>query len=345
MTGATQVFISYRRDDTAGYARALNDALVREFGAERVFIDVDDIAAGQAFDQTIVQALRQTRVLLVLIGPRWLAPHDGGPPRLHQADDFVHLELAAGLAAGLPLIPLLFDGASMPAEAALPGPLRPLARRQALVMDARRFAADTERLLAELRNLLGKPDPEAAPPSAAAAATMASPALAPAPAATATGRRWLLGAGAATLLLAAGGAWWASQPAPTRRRRPAPAATPAFVRPAINGVWLAQVVYDWPGANFRETLRLAGEGNNLSGSVSFLRVPRGILNGVVDGEGLRFHTRSSEQLGTGPERAVLHHYRGQLVGDELQLVMQTEGASQPHQPVQILARRAPRQQP
>ena len=330
----TQVFISYRRDDTAGYARALNDALVRQFGAERVFIDVDDIAAGQPFDQTIHQALRQTRVLLVLIGPRWLAPHDGGPPRLHQADDLVRLELAAGLAAGLPLIPLLFDGATMPAEAALPEPLRPLARRQALVMDARRFAADTERLLAELRSVLGEPAPQTAAPAHTLKAA--------APAPTATRRRWLLGAGTATLLLA-GGAWWASQPTPTRRRRAAPAAAPAFVRPAINGVWLAQVAYDWPGADFRETLRLTGEGNSVSGSMSFLRVPRGILGGVVDAQGLRFHTRSSEQLGGGTERAVLHHYRGQLVGDDLQLVMQTEGASQPHQPVQIRARRAPRQ--
>ena len=37
-----QIFISYRRDDAAGYARAVNDELVRSFGAGRVFIDVDE---------------------------------------------------------------------------------------------------------------------------------------------------------------------------------------------------------------------------------------------------------------------------------------------------------------
>ena len=31
------VFISYRRDDAAGYARAVYDALAQRFGAERVF--------------------------------------------------------------------------------------------------------------------------------------------------------------------------------------------------------------------------------------------------------------------------------------------------------------------
>jgi hypothetical protein len=306
---AAPLFISYRRDDTAGYARALNDVLAQQFGAERVFIDVDDIAAGQAFDQTIAQALHQARVLLVLIGPRWLAPHGRGAPRLHSPDDFVHRELAAGLQAGLQVIPLLFDGASMPAEQDLPAPLRALASRQALVMDARRFAADTEHLLAVLRSALGAP----------AAAAPAGPGR----------RQWLLGAGAGGLLLATGGAWWAGRPGP---------AVPTFSRPAINGVWQAQVRYDWPGADFRETLRLEGEGQQLRGSVSFLRVPRGILAGVVDAQGLRFETESSEQSGAGPERTVRHRYTGQLVGDVLQLVMQTEGASQPHQPVQISAR-------
>ena len=58
------LFISYRRDDTAGYARALHDLLAREFGAERVFIDVDDIAAGEPFDQAIARAAGGAAVLL-----------------------------------------------------------------------------------------------------------------------------------------------------------------------------------------------------------------------------------------------------------------------------------------
>ena len=69
---APQIFISYRRDDAAGYARAVGDELARHFGAERVFIDVDDIGAGLAFDDAIRQAVGASRVLLlVMMGKRW----------------------------------------------------------------------------------------------------------------------------------------------------------------------------------------------------------------------------------------------------------------------------------
>ena len=56
-----QIFISYRRDDAAGYARAVNDELVRGFGAERVFIDVDDINAGQPFSEIIQRSAPKQR--------------------------------------------------------------------------------------------------------------------------------------------------------------------------------------------------------------------------------------------------------------------------------------------
>lgn len=332
MTTTTgQIFISYRRDDTAGYARALNDALAQQFGAERVFIDVDDIGAGQAFDARIAQAMGQARVLLVLIGPRWLAPHDGGLPRLHRPDDIVRQEVVAGLSGGLQVIPLLFDGAAMPTQAELPAPLQPLARRQALVMDARRFAADSQQLLDVLRQALGEP------------------ATTPAPAATTRRPPALLLAGAAGVAAAtvAAAAWWMLRPAapavpaaPLAARPASAAATVATPRAPVNGRWQADVTYDWPGARFTETLDLQGDGTALQGTASFLRVPRGIEGGQLDGQTLRFSTRSTEVLGGGPERVVTHHYSGTLAGDTLQLTMQTEGAAQPHRTVVVTARRS-----
>jgi hypothetical protein len=323
----TQIFISYRRDDTAGYARALNDALAQQFGAERVFIDVDDIGAGQAFDARIAQAIGQARVLLVLIGPRWLAAHDGGAPRLHHADDFVRREVATGLARGLRVIPLLFDGAPMPSEAQLPAPLQALARRQALVMDPRRFAADSEQLLAVLRQALDEPAP-----ATTSATTPATSPPRPRPIGLLVGVALAIGTLAAA-------AWWALRPGLPDDSTTA-AGVAAAPRPAVNGRWQAEVAYDWPGARFRETLVLQGDGRVLQGTASFLQVPRGIEDGQVDADGLRFVTRSSETLGSGPDRVVTHRYRGSLVGDTLQLTMQTEGAAQPHAPVAITARRS-----
>jgi len=316
-----QVFLSYRRDDTAGYARALNDLLAREFGADRVFIDVDDIGAGQAFDARIAQAMGQARVLLVLIGPRWLAPQADGTPRLHRSDDVVRQEVQSGLDSGLQVIPLLFDGAPMPAAAQLPGPLQPLARRQALVIDPRRFDADTQLLLSAVRQALGEPAARPAAPSP--------------PPGGRTARLALAGAVAACAL--AGAAWWALRPAPG----PAASATTPATRPAVNGRWQADVRYGWMGTEVRETLDLQGDGTTLQGTASFLRVPRGIEDGRVDADGIRFSTRSTEVAGSGPERVVTHRWRGTLVGDTLQLTMQTEGAAQPHAPVPVTARRSP----
>lgn len=319
---AAQIFISYRRDDTAGYARALYDALAREFGAERVFIDVDDIDAGLAFDEAIHQAVGASEVLLVLIGLRWLAGHDGGLPRLHQPDDFVRQEVAAGLVRGMRVIPLLLDGAVMPTEAQLPEPLQPLARRQALVIDHRRFAADIERLVIALREALG-----------AAPAPAAKPA--PAVARPAPSRRWALVAAMAGLLAAGGWALWRRPGTPV-----APVAPVAPARAAVNGRWTAQVVYDWPNAEYDERFEFDGEGSDLFGSASFLRLARGIVEGRVEGDGLQFVTRSQETGGPAGLRDVTHRYRGRLVGDELQLVLQTENAGSPHGPVRFVARRA-----
>ena len=152
---AAQIFISYRRDDTAGYARAIADELGRHFGADRVFIDVDDINAGLPFSEVIQRAMGESEVLLVLIGKRWRGEREGGAPvRIAEAGDLVRQEVAAGLAKRMRVIPLLFDGAVMPTEAQLPDALRPLAGRNALEIGNTRFAADIERLVGALREAL-----------------------------------------------------------------------------------------------------------------------------------------------------------------------------------------------
>src|SRR6187401_953727 len=122
-----QIFISYRRDDAAGYARAINDELARSFGAERVFIDVDDINAGQPFSEVIQRSVADSAVLLALIGKRWYGDREGAPPRIGEAGDFVRQEVAAALANGIRVIPVLLDGAAVPDPQRLPPELSALA--------------------------------------------------------------------------------------------------------------------------------------------------------------------------------------------------------------------------
>jgi hypothetical protein len=309
----SQIFISYRRDDAAGYARAVNDELSRCFGAERVFIDVDDINAGQPFSEVIQRSVADSAVLLALIGKRWQG-EEGAAPRIFEAGDFVRQEVAAGLAKGLRVIPVLLDGVAMPDPAHLPPELRPLVGRNALALDNARFAADMAHLVREVGEALGE-----AP-------------LAPKPHGS-FAKWWLAGA---VLGLAATTAFWQLRShSADERQAPAPAA-----RPQVNGEWRADVDYDWPGAHYRERFVFAGEGDVLHGSASFLGVARGVLESRIDGAGLSFVTRMGELTGAGSAGAeVVHRYRGRVAGDDIRFVMQTEGGSSAHVPVEFVARR------
>lgn len=308
----SQIFISYRRDDAAGYARAVNDELTRCFGAARVFIDVDDIHAGQPFSEVIQRSVADSAVLLALIGKRWLGERDGAPPRISEAGDFVRQEVAVGLAKGIRVIPVLLDGAVMPDPSHLPPELAQLAGRNALELDNSRFAADLARLMSEVRGALGEPT---LPPQTRRSFT----------------KGWLI-AGSA---LAGITAMWQFRSSSPVGRVPAPAA-----RPPVNGEWRAEVDYDWPNARYVERFTFSGEGDGLHGSAFFLGVARGVLEGRIDGEGLSFLTRTGELTGAGASSpAVVHRYRGRLIDDEIRFVMQTEGGSSTHVPVEFVARR------
>ncbi len=67
-----KIFISYRRDDVPGDARGIREALVLEFGKNAVFMDVDDLLAGQRFDEELQKALAECQVLIAVMGPRWM---------------------------------------------------------------------------------------------------------------------------------------------------------------------------------------------------------------------------------------------------------------------------------
>lgn len=53
----SQIFVSYRRSDSSGYAGRLFDDLVRRFGRDAVFMDVDAIGVGADFVTTIEDAI------------------------------------------------------------------------------------------------------------------------------------------------------------------------------------------------------------------------------------------------------------------------------------------------
>lgn len=143
---ANRVFISYRRDDAAGYAGRLEEALERRLGRATVFRDVLDIPPGADFVAAIRARLAGAQTVLVLVGPRWAGGETPGPRRIDDPGDFVRLEVEVALDSGARVVPVLLPGTEMPAEADLPVPLKPLARRNALSLSDAHWEADIDRL-------------------------------------------------------------------------------------------------------------------------------------------------------------------------------------------------------
>ena len=144
---ANRVFISYRRDDAAGYAGRLEEALEQRLGRGSVFRDVPDIPPGEDFVAAIRTRLAGAHTVLVVMGPRWAGGEPSGPRRIDDPNDFVRMEVALALDSGVRVVPVLLPGAQMPAVADLPPPLQPLARRNALSLSDAHWGADIDRLV------------------------------------------------------------------------------------------------------------------------------------------------------------------------------------------------------
>jgi predicted ATPase len=150
-TDGLRFFLSYRREDSAGYAGRLADYLMGRFGAASVFMDLESIEAGADFTQAIERAIADADAVLVVIGPGWLgATSPDGVRRLDAESDFVRREVEAALASDLRVIPVLVGGASMPAEEHLPQTIAALARRNALELQDRRWREDVDALVGVL---------------------------------------------------------------------------------------------------------------------------------------------------------------------------------------------------
>lgn len=141
------VFISYRREDTQGYAGSLARSLDETVGPELVFLDTADIVGGTDFPTVLHDAVVSSHVLLALIGPRWLTVTGrDGKPRLHDPSDFVRQEIALALQEGIRVIPVLVEGAQMPTREDLPEDLHALATSNALELSNSHWDEDIARL-------------------------------------------------------------------------------------------------------------------------------------------------------------------------------------------------------
>ena len=158
------IFISYRRDDTEGYAGRLFQDLCERFGKDSVFMDVAGIEPGRDFRRVIEQQVASCGVLLAMIGKAWLSVADErGKQRLNDPHDFVRLETASALKRDIPVIPVLVQQAEMPRAEQLPDDLKDLAFRNSVELTHARWDSDVELLIAALKRYVDPSGPTSAP--------------------------------------------------------------------------------------------------------------------------------------------------------------------------------------
>jgi TIR domain len=150
------IFISYRQEDAKPWALLLRDRLAEMFGAEHVFLDKDTLRAGNWREQ-IQEALAGCRVVLVVMGRRWLTiTDDAGQPRLDRADDVHRQEIVLALSRDhITVIPVRVDGAPMPHAKDLPEDIRRLTDQQSheLSDSSMRREVDLKLLIADIERL------------------------------------------------------------------------------------------------------------------------------------------------------------------------------------------------
>lgn len=146
-----KIFLSYRRDDSAGYTGRIFDHLSARFGSGRVFMDVDGIDAGENFPKVIEASIASCDTVVAVIGKRWDGVDDThGFRRIDDPADYVRRELAVAMQMGVDLVPVLVGGAELPGKRDLPEDLGDMTLRNALEIDDRAFLAGMDRLIAVL---------------------------------------------------------------------------------------------------------------------------------------------------------------------------------------------------
>jgi hypothetical protein len=153
---STRIFINYRTGDEPFGAALIDTALCARFRPEVVFRAPRSIRPGEDFAGSILKAVKESSVLLAVIGPRWLDAADrNGRPRLHNPADWVRREILQAFHSGVRVVPVLLN-ANLPQEHELPPVIAQLSSHQYLRLHHRYAPADLERLVDEIDAMLGR---------------------------------------------------------------------------------------------------------------------------------------------------------------------------------------------
>jgi len=302
------IFISYRREDTSGYAGRLYDQVSAHFGRDHVFMDVAAIEPGSDFAETIEKRVSTCDALIALIGKNWLTIADEqNHVRLGNQGDFVSIEVAAALKRNVEVIPVLVGGAKMPLQRQLPESLQLLSRRQALEISDVHFIRDVADLIDALKKPSGAP--------AAALPRWIKPALA------------ILLCVVAIVL----GIWiWQNKPhsresvtargsAPLEKMVRSAGSSPTGHSANVSGNWKAVVQKESVRYEIYFTFEVLGD--KLFGKAIYPTGEGGILNGTIGQGTISFTTKHVPNFA---DKEATIKVEGKLSNDEIEILVQDE---------------------
>ncbi len=136
------VFVSHRSSDSAWFLHVVVDHLRRALRPHPVFADTA-LRAGQVWPERLDTELRRCAALVALIGPNW-----------RSASAVLQYEIKTAIERNVLLLPVLFDGATMPSRSDLPAGIGALAERQAVQVDPAHLPDDLMRIELAVRGVL-----------------------------------------------------------------------------------------------------------------------------------------------------------------------------------------------
>src|SRR4051812_19592003 len=149
-----RIFISYRRSDSAAVVGHIYERLAARYKAESVFRDINKMPLGKDFYDHIKKELSGSDVVLVVVGPQWLAIDAQGQSRIQQSDDPVRLEVEAALQSGATVIPVMVDDAALPKSKDLPESLKTFPALAGTRINVEDFDHHLERLMQSIDGVL-----------------------------------------------------------------------------------------------------------------------------------------------------------------------------------------------
>ncbi len=101
------IFISYRREDNDGCARAIAKGLEKR--GYSVFFDTQDIAPGMVFPNVINNALKECRDFIVIVSKSYFGADNTGKVRIADSKDWCRNELISAISGKKHIIPIAID--------------------------------------------------------------------------------------------------------------------------------------------------------------------------------------------------------------------------------------------